>query len=171
MEITTASAQATREFGQKIGHYLITQPAHPQVGGEKDPQLAWLSSLDVPPTLRLRLVTLRGELGTGKTTFVNGLATSLGLDGRILSPTFLLVRRYGLRDVPFSWLYHIDLYRVQHESDVANMGLEEMITDEHALVVIEWPERVPTLRTKSGIHLTFTVKSPNERQILLQAIT
>lgn len=82
------------------------------------------------------LLLLEGEMGAGKTTFVRGLARGMGVAGDVLSPTFQLVRVYP---GPVQ-LAHVDLYRVEDESELGDLGLDELL-DEGA-VVVEWGERV-----------------------------
>jgi tRNA threonylcarbamoyladenosine biosynthesis protein TsaE len=64
-----------------------------------------------------------GELGSGKTTFIQGLAKGLGITRRIISPTFIIVRHYKIKSGNF---YHIDLYRTESESDLLGLGIDEM---------------------------------------------
>lgn len=82
------------------------------------------------------VLLLNGELGAGKTTFVRGLARGAGFVGDVLSPTFQLLRLYPGR-VP---LAHVDLYRLAHPSDIADLGLEEML--EVGAAAIEWGDRL-----------------------------
>ena len=92
-----------------------------------------------------QVIALRGELGAGKTTFVQGLARGLGVRARVSSPTFVLVNEYtterGLR------LVHLDAYRLGEAAhdEAAGIGLEELLDDADALVVIEWAELVAEL--------------------------
>ena len=83
---------------------------------------------------------LDGPLGAGKTVFVKGLAASLGLDPEaVTSPSFTLVNPYAGRFT----LFHIDLYRLEQGASAANaVDLEELLSDEHAVIVIEWAERL-----------------------------
>jgi len=81
---------------------------------------------------------LSGELGTGKTQLVKGLAQGLGINEQILSPTFALVHQYNRGRVP---LAHLDLYRLDSPSQVIGAGLEQFIYDPTIVVVIEWIER------------------------------
>ena len=88
------------------------------------------------------VVLLIGNLGAGKTTFTKGMVAGLGVGeaDEVSSPTFTLIHEYG--DPPK--LYHIDLYRLEEERQVASLGLDE-IFDRNAIVVIEWGERFPRL--------------------------
>ncbi len=98
------------------------------------------------------LVLLSGELGAGKTTLTKGIASGLGAaeEDEVTSPTFTLVHKYnrGAR------VYHVDLYRIGDARDLETLGLEDIFA-EHAVVIVEWPEKFklrtdwPTVR----IHL------------------
>ena len=112
-ELTSSSPEETFEAGRRVGQRLA--------GGET------------------RL--LSGPLGAGKTVFVKGLATGLGLDpAEVSSPSFTLVNSYKEGRLP---LHHIDLYRLAEGASSAHaVDLEELLTDESAVVVIEWAERM-----------------------------
>jgi tRNA threonylcarbamoyladenosine biosynthesis protein TsaE len=82
------------------------------------------------------LVLLTGELGAGKTTFVRGVARGIGSSAPVASPTFQLVRMYAGR----VQLAHIDLYRIESTSELADLGLDELL--DHGAAVVEWGERL-----------------------------
>jgi tRNA threonylcarbamoyladenosine biosynthesis protein TsaE len=86
------------------------------------------------------LVILRGEVGAGKTTLVKGIAAALGaaVEEDVTSPTFTLVHEYVNDRVH---LFHLDLYRLETEEQIAVLGLEEMLAEPNALVLVEWGER------------------------------
>ncbi|MDN5347103.1 MAG: tRNA threonylcarbamoyladenosine biosynthesis protein TsaE [Clostridia bacterium] len=86
------------------------------------------------------VLVLKGELGMGKTTLVQGLAAGLGVDGPVTSPTFTLVQEYQGR-YPF---YHIDLYRLDEEEELEALGLEEYICG-MGIVAIEWGDKFPAV--------------------------
>lgn len=91
------------------------------------------------------VIALRGDLGAGKTTFVQGLASGLGVRSRVSSPTFVLVNEYvGANSVR---LMHVDTYRLGAATSVeaAAMGLEELLEDGDAVVAVEWAERVANM--------------------------
>ena len=87
------------------------------------------------------VVRLEGDLGAGKTTFVQGLAAAMGVGGRVTSPTFCLVaeHRGGGR-----LLVHMDLYRLRGEEDVLYVGWEDYLA-EGAVIAVEWPDRAGSL--------------------------
>jgi len=103
-----------------------------------------------------RIVCCRGELGSGKTTYIQGVARGLGYTGRLLSPTYIIVRRYDIPDKE-SYLYHLDLYRLTTPEDALGVGFSEIIRDPNAFVLIEWPERLGELMPDSFCDLRFDV--------------
>lgn len=84
------------------------------------------------------VVLLLGDLGLGKTCFVQGLAEGLGWDGPVVSPTFALLQEYETRPP----LAHADLYRLETASAVYGLGLEEL-TEAGYILAVEWPSRCP----------------------------
>jgi tRNA threonylcarbamoyladenosine biosynthesis protein TsaE len=86
------------------------------------------------------LVILRGEVGAGKTTLVKGIATAAGVasEDDVTSPTFTLLHEYV---GPKFHLFHLDLYRLETEEQIAVLGLREMLEEPNALVLVEWGER------------------------------
>lgn len=115
------------------------------------------------------IVALYGDLGSGKTTFVQGFAKGLGIDSRLLSPTFIIVRRYSLPKESL-FFYHIDLYRMQNSSDINGLGLREIFTDPVAIIVIEWAEHLGSLLPKKRVDIRFEVVGENERKISMKGI-
>lgn len=99
---------------------------------------------DIGAQLKLPvLVLLSGDLGAGKTTLTKGIASGLGAAeiDEVTSPTFTLVHKYDGRAL----VYHVDLYRIGDSHDFQTLGLEDVFS-EHAVVIVEWPEKL-TLRT------------------------
>ena len=111
------------------------------------------------------VLALEGELGAGKTTFVQGLAAELGVEKRVLSPTFVFLRSYGLKNSSFKKFHHFDLYRCTSIEDVKSIGFEEVLQEENSLVVIEWPEVARTLLTENILWVRFKKLGENEREI------
>ena len=98
------------------------------------------------------VVCLEGDLGAGKTTFTQGLAAALGVDGRVTSPTFCLVQEHRGGS---TLLVHMDLYRLHDEDDVLAIGWEDYLS-EGAILVVEWPERAGSLIPPTAKHIVFT---------------
>jgi|SRR5579872_4689780 len=109
------------------------------------------------------IIALFGDLGSGKTTFVQGLAQGLGISERIISPTFLTIREYNLQNSRGKF-YHVDLYRLQRE-DIGSIGLGEIITYKENIVVIEWAERAKNILPNKYFSFQFTFINDNERKI------
>lgn len=100
------------------------------------------------------VVALIGDLGAGKTTFVQGFLSALRVRENITSPTFVLLKRYALSGVPFAHLYHIDAYRLKNAKDLVALHYKEMLRDPGAIVLIEWADRVPRAIPKHSVRIT-----------------
>jgi tRNA threonylcarbamoyladenosine biosynthesis protein TsaE len=85
-------------------------------------------------------ICLTGELGAGKTTLTQGIAQGLKVEQEVISPTFVLERRYPLEG---GELVHIDFYRMKEAKETDSLGLRESLTDPNSIVVIEWAEKFP----------------------------
>ena len=88
------------------------------------------------------VVALSGELGAGKTTFTQEIGKILKIKKNIISPTFVIMKKYPVIDNFFKYLIHIDAYRLESDEELKKLGWEEIIQDEKNLIVLEWPERV-----------------------------
>jgi len=113
----------------------------------------WLKKGDV--------IFLFGDLGSGKTTFVKGLADGLGANrNEINSPSFVLIKEFKAR-LP---LFHFDLYRLKGLEDFFELGFEEYLFSD-GVSVIEWAERLKGLALDSYLKVEFSLKGPNQRLI------
>lgn len=101
------------------------------------------------------VVLLTGELGAGKTTFVQGVVAGLGSTDHVQSPTFTLIREYTGRLV----VAHVDVYRLERVQDVVDLGLEE-IGDGDALLLVEWGDAVQDLLPAERLQVSFTTSGP-----------
>ncbi len=110
------------------------------------------------------VVTLSGELGAGKTTFVQGIAKALGVEGSVTSPTFVLEKIYALEGQKFSHLIHIDAYRLKSAHELEMLGWEELLADLGNLILLEWPENVAELIPEDAIRIRFDIHG-DERTI------
>ena len=84
------------------------------------------------------LINLIGNLGTGKTTFVRGLIQELGFDEFVKSPTFTIVESYESDNLK---VFHFDLYRIEDDKELQAIGVEDYLTEENAITLVEWPEK------------------------------
>ncbi len=137
--ILTHSAEETRNLGKKLAQEIA------------------------PGTV----LCLTGELGAGKTTFTQGLLEGLGAERPYVSPTFVIMKQYDLRDPSATGvkrIYHADAYRVEAK-DFETLGFAEWCADPEGIVVLEWPERVQRLIPENAMNITFTSKSETEREM------
>lgn len=112
------------------------------------------------------VLALHGELGSGKTCFVQGLAAALGIDRPVTSPTFTLVHEYkGTRP-----LVHVDLYRLRDSLDALMLGMEEYF-DSDGVTAVEWADRADDIFPAGAIHLYFEThpESPHARRITIRS--
>lgn len=113
------------------------------------------------------VITLKGDLGSGKSTFTQGLAEALGVTQKVNSPTFLISKSYLVNDPRIKFIHHIDLYRLQESGDFKNLGIEEMFLEKDAITIIEWPERMGNLFPKKRIAIEFEYVDETKRKIII----
>ena len=129
-----------------------------------------------------QVICLSGELGTGKTTFVQGLLEGLKVKGPYTSPTFLIMKHYK-KEIPISKsqfpnkiqnpkskilnIYHVDAYRV-NARDILNLGWEEIISQSDNLIVVEWAERIKKIIPKNAQWINFTWEKKEKRKIVFK---
>jgi tRNA threonylcarbamoyladenosine biosynthesis protein TsaE len=121
---------------------------------------AALAELFVPGDV----VSLAGELGAGKTAFVQGAARALGVEEPVVSPTFVLVREYR-GDMP---IYHVDVYRLNRLQEVHDLGFEDFL-DPGGVVFVEWGDAVEALLPDSHLRVELTTGEDQARLIRVSA--
>lgn len=112
------------------------------------------------------VVLLSGPLGAGKTQLAQGIGSGLGVTTPIRSPTFTLINEYDEGRIPF---YHVDLYRLDGDAEVATIGLEELFEADDGVIVIEWPEHAPGWMPREAIHVTLRHVDETKRGIAISA--
>ncbi len=116
---------------------------------------------------RATVILLEGDLGAGKTTFTKVLADMIGIQKEnVHSPTFILKKEYVSQHSFFKRLVHVDAYRFTHPDEAKVLRLEDDLEDKSALVVIEWPSRMPAL--KADIRMEFKVVDEYVRDITIE---
>lgn len=132
------------------------------------PQFAntFVAELPITPGERAHVVGLRGELGAGKTTFVQHVARELGVEDVVTSPTFVIAQRYRTQHPVFKTLVHMDAYRLEGEVN-DTIGFSDYLDDPHTLVLVEWPEQLPreVPLPANAPTLTFTVIDETTREL------
>lgn len=144
--IQTTSATATKELGKNIAREIIKEP----IG------------------TNALVFALKGELGGGKTTFVQGLAEGLGVKERVLSPTFLIVKEFPLSKGKRNMLYHIDCYRISSPQELLDLGFSGILSDPRNVVVVEWADRVRSILPKDTRWIRFVLVKEDTREIMIQ---
>ena len=116
------------------------------------------------------VVFLEGDLGAGKTTFVQGVLEALGYEDPVRSPTFSIMNVYAIAHHPtIKQVIHVDFYRFEDPSETRSLGLDEMMDNPKNVFMIEWPEKGLEERTRIRYtkRVQFTSTSPEERTILI----
>lgn len=117
------------------------------------------------------VICLEGPLGSGKTCFVRGLATGLGLDpSEVCSPTYVIWRRYeDHRDHAPLALVHVDAFRLSGPQDLDTIGWEELLEEPATVIAVEWPSRITTALPARRIDIVMTHEAETARRISLDA--
>ncbi|MGH7203977.1 MAG: tRNA (adenosine(37)-N6)-threonylcarbamoyltransferase complex ATPase subunit type 1 TsaE [Candidatus Levyibacteriota bacterium] len=137
------------------------------------------------------VLALYGDLGAGKTTFMQGLAQGLGIAKNIISPTFIIMRTYQIfrhsgklkahpesvkenrswtsQDDSLKNLYHLDLYRIETEAEAIDLGLLDLMNDPENIVAIEWPDKIENILPEDSIAIYFEYLSDDKRKIRISS--
>ena len=115
------------------------------------------------------VVGLYGDLGSGKTTFVQNIAKVFGIGDTVTSPTFVIMKIYELKHIvasskhlgEFKHLIHIDAYRLEKSEELLHLGWNELISDKNNLILVEWPEKVENIMPE---HIKISLKTPEDEQ-------
>ena len=130
-------------------------------------------------SIRGIVVGLAGELGSGKTTFVQGFAKALNIKTKIVSPTFVLMKKHEIRNPKsetnskfkikkFKTLIHIDVYRIKKSKEILDLGWKEIINDPQNIILIEWAEKIKKILPKNCIIINFKHINKNKRWIKIK---
>lgn len=109
------------------------------------------------------IIFLRGPIGAGKTVFVKGIAGALGLKSSPTSASFSLMKKYQNKQ---RRLFHIDLFRLE-KGEVFNLGFEEMLEDEEAIILAEWPDPIAAMLPQDRLEMNFVLQQGDKRVIEL----
>lgn len=117
---------------------------------------------------KAHIILFKGDLGAGKTTFIQGFARSLGAKEKVKSPTFVIMKEYS-----FIWpkgelgrIYHLDCYRMNDSSAISSIDLGNIFRDPSAIVLIEWPERIGDLIPRDNISVSIDHGQSIEERII-----
>lgn len=137
MKIVIGSAKQMQKLGEKIAQNL-------------------------KPASKAIILCLNGDLGSGKTTFLQGFAKGLKVKEKILSPTFVIMKRFSI-DGNWKNFIHIDCYRLSNSKDAEFLGINEAINNPENIITIEWPEKIGI----KGIEIFFKFIDKNKREVIL----
>lgn len=147
METITKSAQETCRLGASFADYL---------------------KKEYEKKKGARVIALVGNLGSGKTTFVQCVARALGITQRTISPTFVIMRKYQGRKF---CLYHVDLYRIGvGKEEFLSLGIPDLWKQDGNIIMIEWAEKIREFLPKDTIWINFEVISEEKRRIRYENI-
>jgi tRNA threonylcarbamoyladenosine biosynthesis protein TsaE len=149
--ITTKAGQT-----QKLGELLAEEILADKKSSLKNAK----SLLEVGPQKTL-IICLSGNLGSGKTTFTQGLLKGLKVKGPYTSPTFVIMKKYKDN------IYHFDAYRVS-AIDILNLGWNEIISDFKNIIIVEWAERVKKIIPKNALWIKFKWVNEDKRKIIFE---
>lgn len=111
------------------------------------------------------VLAFSGELGSGKTTLTQEIARQLGVKEKLVSPTFVIMKKYKVKDKKFKNLIHIDAYRLDKGEDLEKIGWEKIVKNKENLIIIEWPERVRECIDKNALKVFLEHKDKDKRKI------
>jgi tRNA threonylcarbamoyladenosine biosynthesis protein TsaE len=160
-----------------INTFLSKSPAETKKIGK---DLAQKIKKDGPQKKAL-ILALQSDLGGGKTTFLQGFARGLEVEDKILSPTFIIMKRFkipyshhlpGKREAAggfakFENFYHLDCYRLKDPGDILELGFSEILPCPGNIVAIEWSEKIKTILPKEAILIEFKFIDDKKRKIMI----
>lgn len=143
MQIVSHSPEETQTLAAKMAAHIISGPTPPEGA---------------------TVIALEGELGAGKTTFVQGFTKGLGISEAVKSPTFLLIKKYTAQGRS---VYHIDCYRINDFAELVPLEIKDIFADTSNIVLIEWSERIASglPADRITVHLDHTAEQ--ERTITI----
>ena len=118
------------------------------------------------------LLALKGDLGGGKTTFLQGFAKGLDVKQKITSPTFVILKKFQIPNpkcqiTNYKYFYHIDCYRIQKAKEILDLGFKEIVDNSQNVVAVEWAEKIQKLLPRDVFLIKFEFIGKNTRNINL----
>ena len=146
IEIITKSAEETKKIAANLAEEIKKQP------------LAKKHAF---------IIALEGNLGSGKTTFIQGLVARLGIKESVLSPTFLILKQFPISFKNYKNFYHIDAYRLKNSEELSELGFKDLLNNPENLIVIEWADKVKKMLPKDVLQIKFKNLGKNKRKIII----
>lgn len=133
----------------------------------KTKELGKLISKKAKPQKFANIFCLRGDLGAGKTTFLQGFGSGLGVE-KIQSPTFVIMNKFSLKKQEFKNFYHFDCYRIENQEEIIKLDFIEIINNPKNIIAIEWPEKIEKFLPKSRTEIRFKIIGEEKRKISIE---
>jgi len=146
--------------------YLTKTPSETKKIGKETALLV----LKQKPQQKAMIIALKGELGSGKTTFSQGFAKGLKIKEKVLSPTFVIFKKFLIRKNKrgFKNFYHLDCYRIKNPKEILELGFKEIISNPKNIVLIEWPEKIKKILPKETHYVYFKTINDQKRNIKIK---
>jgi len=148
MKLETENLKETQDFAQEFVEKILTRPKN-----------------DIAS-----VIALYGDLGSGKTSFVQSVAKALGVETTVTSPTFVIEKIYKLARKKFSHIIHIDCYRIEDSKEIKLLDWDDKLADPKNLIFIEWAERVENILPAGTVKLYFEFINENKRKIEIRSV-
>lgn len=161
MVIISKNSKETEEIGKMLGQEL--------------------KKIYVKKSTGATIITLEGNLGSGKTIFTKGISKGLKIRKKITSPTFIIIKKYKISSQKIknksfasnllsltSYLYHIDCYRIQGPKEILDLGFKEIISRPGNIVIIEWAEKIKKVLPKEKVTVKFKFVDEDTRKIIIE---
>ncbi len=114
------------------------------------------------------VITLRGELGAGKTTLVQALAKKMGISEVVTSPTFTIMKGYTTKATTFDYLVHMDAYRIDNLNELIPLRFSELLNRPNTLICIEWAEKIKAALPKEVVSVSISHHQGEERKVNIE---
>ncbi len=174
-EYAAGSFRETKKIGKKFAREIIN-PVRDTEGKKERQRKQTSNRVRKLPPKRAFVVALEGELGGGKTTFLQGFAKGLGIKEKILSPTFVILKRFKIsrlirvssaagENLKFKNFYHLDCYRIRKAEEILDLGFKKIVSDPGNIVAIEWANKIKKIIPKNALWLKFEFVDKNKRKI------
>jgi tRNA threonylcarbamoyladenosine biosynthesis protein TsaE len=164
----SSSAARTKQLGKSLAEEIINFVKNPRDRGKGKKEGVY-GRAEKNSREKAFVIALDGELGGGKTTFLQGFARGLGVEEKILSPTFVILKKFQLINnltiKQFNNFYHIDCYRIQNPEELIGLGFKEIVKNPENIVAVEWAERIKKTIPKDALKLKFKFIDEKTRRI------
>jgi len=154
IKYTTENLKETQKLGKELAEEILLQ------------------KLKNPPAGGATVLALYGDLGGGKTTFLQGFAKGLKVKEKILSPTFVIMKNFKIPQTTnyslqtINAFYHFDCYKINRAEEIQELGFAEIIKNPKNIVAIEWPEKIKKYLPKECLKIKFKFIDQNKREIV-----